>query len=885
MAQGRPLIAHMACEAAHGGDLLAANGERAVLAKYLERLIDPAWPTLYADLLAVCAALGGIELQSDGDWAALHHAFPGRAADDIADALNTLADHGALAVDHGGRLAVKPDRLAAYIVASRLLRPAPRQRLTYTKATDGLREPRRTRLVPVLSEAVPMADGEGRDMLLGLLKHGPWPPAAGADTWTWYLTLNEAAQVARAAPDEVLALLDAFVGTWPPPATHQHHQVPAVEVLHPATSLVAAVASTNTTAAFRRLLDLSRLEVSVRPDRPEAVAALRNALNREEFDWRGDRTVRRAALFETVVDWAGDASDPRVAEVAALAMGELTTVIFVFSSRAAEDNLKFRMGSYTVDEEPDHARLVIAAAAYAASLVGCLDDYGIGVLIDRLAENRRIATGGTVGHGDGTAATQWGRQLLLAAEQPIAAALVARWGKLPIHLRHRLAVALPGHSAVTTAASRDDDLRRYAVVMAPGDLPGSRDEHLARIKAIVDSDGSPACARLLQDMAGEAARGPILLAQALAGVLSAEAAEALIRALAGSGHGWWPPSAALLAGSLQRHPQIRDVAAELAGRADAAPTVAGILDHLEPEAEAKVTAILATHQDEHTTAALAGHLTICERRKPCERGEALIALAAEQDDPHTAALALREITPEAAVSCSAVVPEASLGALAKQLARQLSMSDNNLPDLHGAFAVLAGSSPERATRLLIDDLTSVDRHLVPSGLAEGLRAMPASAAEGFCEEVGTWLIDHAERTTNTQLEDLLGNVPGSTTAFAHLTERLARGTRRQRAMAVRLVGRRFGEPLWERTVTLLVSAGRLDLSERAQLTQRLAPESDDVTPRDVQFEQRAHALDALATAPRCDGALAAFVREGAQALRAMAADHRREERRHHEGYS
>ena len=169
-------------------------------------------------------ALGGIALDADGDWEALHHALPGRPGRrDQPDALETLAGaRSARAPTDAAGCPAKPDRLAAFVVADRLLQRAPRQRLTYERATAGLPEPRRQRLRPVLAEAVRMT-GAGRDLLLGLLKHAPWPPEFGAGAWHWYLTLSEAEEVARAAPDEALGLLDAFVAAWPLPTSHERH--------------------------------------------------------------------------------------------------------------------------------------------------------------------------------------------------------------------------------------------------------------------------------------------------------------------------------------------------------------------------------------------------------------------------------------------------------------------------------------------------------------------------------------------------------------------------------------------------------------------------------------------------------------------------------------
>ena len=59
LAQGRPLVAHIACQAAQRGDMRTDDGELQVWQAYLARLLDPTWPAYFGDVLAVCAAVGG----------------------------------------------------------------------------------------------------------------------------------------------------------------------------------------------------------------------------------------------------------------------------------------------------------------------------------------------------------------------------------------------------------------------------------------------------------------------------------------------------------------------------------------------------------------------------------------------------------------------------------------------------------------------------------------------------------------------------------------------------------------------------------------------------------------------------------------------------------
>jgi len=896
LAEGRPLIAHMACEAAHRGGLLARGGERTVLSSYLRRLVDPTWPSFYGDVLAVCAALGGISLQNDGDWQALRHAIGGRPDDELQEALNTLADHGALAAV-GERLTVKPDRLAAYVVAERLLRADPRQRLTWHRATEKLPEPRRQRLVPVLTEAVVLADGAGRAELLAELKHTPWPPQ-DADAWLWYRTLGEAKEVAAAAPAEVGELLDAFIAAWPPPTTHEHAMsVSSAEVMHPATEAAGSLASADEPAGILRLLELCRLtDATVKPsDSP--YGALGSGLGHAELDWRRDRTARRQRILSVISAWAGRDPDARTAEVAARAAGMLVSVTFQFQSRAAEDNLKFRHGSWAVDAEPDHAALVLAAALYVASLVPRLDVAGLDPVIERLHESARVAAGEKVGQG--TEATPWGKELLLAASEPIVRVLVARWTELTLRLRRHLVHALPTHSLVVAALAGDAQLRRYLIVfpLADEQRPSTvvQRDHLA---SLVERDGDEAAGQLLLLVAcdTELGRGPFLLADVLAERLGGVEADALIRALLARGSCAHNVAGLVLRGAVRRHPGVVALIDELASNADTAAVATTALDELNPQCEARLAEVVRAHETRGATAALAGHLTICERLTPPERGAALLRLAAARAEPELVELALREVATADVSEVSVANDDLSL--LAEQLTRLLHTADGPVTELQGAIEVILRGDPNRAVALLLahfEDVMEQDhdpsgatrprRQALPEAMRQALLTASPDTAELLTTELGGWLADHVEHRgwamVGLPLEGLLSTIGPATDAFPLLLERLAAGNRRQRAVAIRLLSGCFGEPTWLTTVQVLLQQG-LVASERDELVRRTTGGVETNGPRHEALEARAKELEKLI--PSANASLANFIRHAIAAIRETALTELERDRRSHEGY-
>ena len=131
-----PAYAHIwACEAEQRGEFLRPKREQDMLRAYLDRLLDPAWPALYGDILATCASARRHHARRRRRREALHHALPGRPGRrDQPDALETLADaRSARAPTDAAGCPAKPDRLAAFVVADRLLQRAPRQRLTYER--------------------------------------------------------------------------------------------------------------------------------------------------------------------------------------------------------------------------------------------------------------------------------------------------------------------------------------------------------------------------------------------------------------------------------------------------------------------------------------------------------------------------------------------------------------------------------------------------------------------------------------------------------------------------------------------------------------------------------------------------------------------------------
>lgn len=527
-------------------------------------------------------------------------------------------------------------------------------------------------------------------------------------------------------------------------------------MLHPATEAAEALAATDELAGLRRLLDLCRLENEAVPAHDSPFRALRRGLAEAEVDWRGDRTARRRRILGAIAAWAGAEPDTRTADVAARVAGELISVTFTFSSRAAEDHLKFRFGSWAVDGEPDHAELVVTAAAYVALLVPRLDDGGMAAVIERLKQIALVAAGEKVGQG--TEASDWGKKLLRAASEPVVLTVLTHWSRLGLPERRQLLSAMPTHPAVAALAVTDEDLRRYLLLCPLASQQRlTTDQRRVQLRALIQRDGSQATGQLLLQACDAALnRLATLLAVELGEQLNEDEARRLVLDLANLGGCAQGVAGALLLRVVGRHPALTTLVDELAADADNAAIAAGALDSIEAAHESRLVGVLRAHERWSVAASLAGHLAICRRLTPRQRGHELLLLAAAWPDAPMAELALREVGPDQPDGVEVDAEELPL--LAEGLSRQLHLATGPMTELQGAFATLSRGDTAQMTDVLLQHLERViaqereaprsqpQLQALPEGLRLALLGLNGERAEYVTAQVGDWLGARLEHT-------------------------------------------------------------------------------------------------------------------------------------------
>lgn len=473
LAQGNPLIAHIACKTALEDQGIEAGTLAEVLRRHLHRLLSSGYesaPHLRAlGVIAVRGRLDTVELPTVQDL------LP--AGDPpLTDTVAQLADVGVLEQNRSVYV-IKPDRLAPLVVADVFFPQSPTPPvLPRSLLEDAARSDQRLTFLDVLSDAVRLADDRGVEVLRGFTSD-QWPVEGERSAQRWCEALNEARICAHALPHETDRLLDDLLLSWPveaegPDDSWFRPDGPA-EALRGAVEVAKVIAHRDHRTALSHLLDLVALqaahpEIELRTDSGPR-DGLRKLLTEGEAERGLGLTQRGREQLDVIEAWLADHSDGRSRAVGAEAAAHLVSVAYEFQGQSPGSPRTFTWGSIPAPETREHSRLVRGAARFVAGLVPDLDKEGLLEVVVRLEEISRIARGGTV--PPNLTATQAQGRLLKASARTMRDAFLERWEDLPLGVRYRIARLGRRSPLVREHLEQDEDLR-LLITLYPWMLSG-----------------------------------------------------------------------------------------------------------------------------------------------------------------------------------------------------------------------------------------------------------------------------------------------------------------------------------------------------------------------------------------------------------------------------
>ena len=425
-----------------------------------------------------------------------------------------------------------------------------------------------------------------------------------------------------------------------------------------------------------------------------------------------------------------------------------------------------------------------------------LDDAGFERLIDRLAENARVAAGGNGGAG-ARRRRRWGRLVLPGARS-------SRWS-LPRSCRdrNRLHASTPTQAAERACPCaqrlqrwppRTTRLQRYIVV-----VPGADRRRRSPGEDTLRADPRRGRPRRRTSVCRASPRGAAGERRPRPGTPGRGARRRTCRgpgACAGAGSDFLDagraaePRHAHPAGG-QRPPTPHDGFARRSTR----PThryrtaaVAAALDALSPaEEDETITLLSRGARRSAACAALVAHLRGLRAPHPgAARRGAHRPRGRSRTDAELAMIALRELTAEPVLptcrSRTAALGPAGRDGFARQLNVATGTADRAWWD---AFRALAQRQP-RPDDWPADRPSQPRRRTAAEPPGQALAGAPArgparrlrcpsrpEAADDFCAAIGTWLAERAEQSTDAQAEDLLARMRGiERIGFEPLVDRL-----------------------------------------------------------------------------------------------------------------
>lgn len=837
LAQGIPLIAHLAAAGVHRGDLVA-DGDGPLLRRYLASSISGLTDPAARHLVAIVAAFGTFD--ADARAGVLRAVFPNRATAELRGLLNSLADCGLL-MGSGPTFSVKPDRLAPVVLADAFFPKGGIPALVYASDVRPHVAANERRVVAgILAEAVEYAEGRGAGELHALL--GEWPAAAERSALRWSEALQDARQVVQAIPAQVGRLMDNFVAGWPhePGPPDDLFRATPEDALARAGEVAAALAAIDPVAGCDCLLSLATLgsEDPLGPGRslgPER--DLETLLTHGWPEWSGTMTRRGHQLLGAIAGWLAlreDSSEAR--RVAAFAAGHLVAVSFEFSREASTSAREIRFGAFMAPNTVAHRDLVLEAATLVARLAPTLDARGHRQLLQRFAEISALSRGAEAGFGLAPAA--WARALMGEAADVIRESLLGCWHRMTLPNRARFQAIGGNDPRVADYARRDLELEHFQgmfddrpVSEGEFDLDTWRAAIAARARRVVDAlsplGAVEAFCRFTAEVRDDS--GPIggqsviaFLDEVAQAASTAECRDVIGLLLASPATA--PHAPTFLQFALSAHGEcLASEVERLIAQKETVAEVARLLDALPADQEEHFVARLLALGEPGVASSVASHLGWCSRLPPLRRASLLLDCA-ESAQAH-------ELPRVLSMFSEVEVPPPLQDRFLESMQRMMELSPLRgfSSSMRGAFKRVAfiGADHlmdlvEARMRSMLTNVNGIDqRDLATDDVRAAMRELDHEARDQIVDRIAGWFPEveasPVSYRVRSDLKELLRSMGLGGDSLPRVLMTWAGGGENERSRAVDLLHGLFGTDLFDPVARAILTASASDDPTRGLL--------------------------------------------------------------------
>lgn len=676
LADGNPLIAHMAAVSAFRGDL-GVEGVARLLQGFWQKIRPEALSTEEATVVSALALLGPLRLSDLNDIASA----TGGAGQVLQDAAQCLADRGLLLADNEG-VAIKPDRIRCAVLNDLVLPetgPARVQLEVIVTSRPAL--PRRPSISSTLADAVFYSGGRNARRLERFLRSGPMGIAGKRTPAEWRAALTQMAPCAHALPRVGLQLLQEFRRAWPLGDPEMAYPLDGATLLAEAAKLAAAVAVVDWRRASLELIELSALSQPQETDRGHEDTPLSTLLQQLHMASRyaPDVTVKRNLDFlEDLAEWSKRHKDPcSTAVVGSLGVG-LMSVSLKFSGEASESARKFVYGTVLAPVTKTTKELVLGAAALLSEVIPSLDEDGLIRVVRGLRQVDRVAQGFPI--GGGASLPEEARQLLASSLRKALSSLVERWDQLPLSVRYQLDDLRDRSHALSALCRSDQELIRFKTLF--GHARAGRDWRrqeralMAAVDELADKLSTAEAIELVAASASTAdrlgAHGGMTLPRFLRAVGVRASADECARSVSVLGDDprtqEWIPW--FMQGALEAHGiKVEPVVETLGQEPETHGIAIQVLGHVSDGCREKLLQMLPDQPSTYVVAVLAQQLHGIPNLDPSEQARALLSVG-QAASPEDVCHVLEEFGPRRPddLTIPSDLEEEFLGVFAKHMA-------------------------------------------------------------------------------------------------------------------------------------------------------------------------------------------------------------------------
>lgn len=502
IADGNPLIAHIAAQAASRGKLYREN-LASLLRNHLQDLIRGLRSQGGAQqrVLGIVALLGYVR---DAELASVG-LIAGVGDPECREIINSLADAGIFSVSPG-MVHVKPDRLRPILVADTFF-PDDAMPLLDPDAVilPELDGGRRRDVLATLSEAVALAGGAAREFLAASVR-ARRPASGDRDAGRWSDALSEAEIVVGALSDDVVTLLAMFQSVWP--VEDEAGAGFARTADHAFRQAVSCARSLERVAATDSLYCLLSLALLAPTHVSDAAFRGQKALYEDVLTHARPLngpyvTKRSCSLLQTVEAWHADQSEASEACSIAVHAAVLITLPYLeFSNLAPESARLVHMGAFPVPDTAAHRSVVRGAASFVASRLSCVSEGMQSEILGVIDRLRRASLDMPMVYNLSFSSRQ--RRFLREVVGVMRIGFVELWESVSLAIRRLIVEILGASPTVRKRAKADSALGRFMVlhpVRSGADLAKRKRAESRRARLLARDLGVVDGAALLRDSA------------------------------------------------------------------------------------------------------------------------------------------------------------------------------------------------------------------------------------------------------------------------------------------------------------------------------------------------------------------------------------------------